>query len=215
MSIRKYQRLYDGTGPLLIEVLGMPASGKTTLLKRFQKEDPTVFDVNAALPQNHLLRQLYKLSCTIRQFFLNPASFLADTKRIAASRQRTINDFLSVYANWFLIQQMYHDRMRSLESSKIMFDQGLFQSLWSIIFSAGAALDIKGLLLNKYMPHIIFILEESDAILTERAQVRNAAERMDYQNPDHVGRGNEALSLLTGYLTYFGYMACEDASTTD
>jgi len=124
---------------VVIEFLGLPGAGKTTLGKTLSKELSECSIKHAFhnygeypgfIPFNS--RRLYGLIWTLCN---SPLFFLLANKFIWKSNQKSFRDYLSVTLNFF---QKYHDQIKySNDHGNIhILDEGVLHAIWSIIYSS-------------------------------------------------------------------------------
>lgn len=184
----------------VIEVIGMPAVGKSTYCRELIRMNPTYIDANALLPENHTKRQMVKLYAVLSCLCHSPIGFIEDLSFIVHSRQDRIVNFFKVCSNWFLIRYMMR-KAASKPDTTFVFDQGTFQAVWSVLFSARSTnVDISGLLGRKPSPSLVIFLDEPDQVLKEREAHREKSIRLDYNNTEHVAAARASLSKIIDYL---------------
>jgi hypothetical protein len=192
------------------ELLGMPATGKSTFVQNLSKDKNRIKDVNDGLPKLNLYRQFFKFRCIILLFFYSPTSFFKDLLIIISSRQKSLKDLLLVLSNWYLVVFLYKKHSKNITTGTLcLFDQGIFQALWSISFSATKEYEIFKLVENKILPSRVYFLDANDSILIERALNRNVSIRLDYNNKDHIKQGRKALIQVKDSMIKLGYVPLE------
>ena len=187
-----------------VEIYGMPASGKTSLVQKMMEDNELIVDINKELPKPALSRQVYKIKGIFSYFLSSPVMFINDFIIILLSRQKSIKDLLIVSSNWFLILYMYRKNKYD-EKNIIMWDQGLFQALWSINFSSRKKLNMTSLLKNKILPKIVYFIDAEDYVLIDRALNRGTFIRLDYNNKNQIIKARESLSLVFEQMKNVGY----------
>ena len=187
-----------------VEIYGMPASGKTSLVQKMMEDNELIVDINKELPKPALSRQVYKIKGIFSYFLSSPVMFINDFIIILLSRQKSIKDLLIVSSIWFLILYMYRKNKYD-EKNIIMWDQGLFQALWSINFSSRKKLNMTSLLKNKILPKIVYFIDAEDYVLIDRALNRGTFIRLDYNNKNQIIKARESLSLVFEQMKNVGY----------
>ncbi|MDN6731750.1 MAG: AAA family ATPase [Atopostipes suicloacalis] len=186
-----------------IEVIGMPASGKTTLVKQLVNEKTKCINVNEHLPKGTIQRQLRKIKCGLLLFIDSPNGFIRDTKIIIASKQDSKINLYSVLSNWYLIS--YQNRNCSVDKNEYIWDQGLFQAIWSIYYSALNEFDYLGLLKDKKLPHTIFLTDINNEELILRSHQRQDSNRLNYDDKEKIVKGRTALARTLQVMEQVGY----------
>lgn len=198
MSITVYQSAYQI--PNIIEVIGMPAVGKSTYCQKIVAKNSSYVDSNALLPENHFIRQIYKLGSILSMCFRHPIAFFKSIWLIRKTKQKSIIDFLKVSSNWCLMWKM-SDRACSKQGKVFVFDQGIYQGLWSILFSCKTeSSSIMQLLEYVKKPAIVVLLDDEDKVLKERENKREKSIRLDYSNEEDIQKGRKALSTVKEYI---------------
>lgn len=202
MYILKSQKYYSEDN--YIEVIGMPASGKSTLVREMIDKYPSAVNVNERLPKGNLKRQMKKLIYIFFLFLKSPKVFVKDTKIIISSEQRSFKDLYAVLSNWHLIvyQSTYYGKSMN---SKYIWDQGLFQAIWSIYYSGLKDFDYMELMVNKILPLKIYFTDADDKELIRRANARGTNIRLNYNNKDDIERGRYALDKTIQTIKHIGY----------
>ena len=202
MYILKSQKYYSEDN--YIEVIGMPASGKSTLVREMIDKYPSAVNVNERLPKGNLKRQMKKLIYIFFLFLKSPKVFVKDTKIIISSEQRSFKDLYAVLSNWHLIvyQSIYYGKSMN---SKYIWDQGLFQAIWSIYYSGLKDFDYMELMVNKILPLKIYFTDADDKELIRRANARGTNIRLNYNNKDDIERGRYALDKTIQTIKHIGY----------
>lgn len=202
MYILKSQKYYSEKK--YVEIIGMPASGKSTLVREMIDKNLSSVNVNERLPKGKLKRQMKKFLYIIFLFFKSPKVFFKDTKIIISSKQRSFKDLYAVLSNWHLIvyQSTYY---RKSTKDKYIWDQGIFQAIWSIYYSGLNDFDYMELMVNKILPLKIYFVDADDKELIRRANSRGTNIRLDYNHVDGIERGRCALDKTIQALKDIGY----------
>jgi shikimate kinase len=126
--------------PVFIEFLGLPGSGKTTLShhaaeilreKGITVLEPTYLINNEVRTiQRYLIKSWYsiKLAC------LQPAWALNWLRFIVQSKQKTLQDFISMIVNCLYILEIY--RHHGEHHDICFLDQGIYQALLSLSYNS-------------------------------------------------------------------------------
>lgn len=192
------------------EVLGMPSSGKTTLVGNMKKNNPGVIDVNARLPNGRFGRQASKLLYMALLFLRSPRAFIRDTKIILSSGQKSAKDLYSVLSNWHLNVHLYS--LKDDVDNLHIWDQGLFQAVWSIYFCGSKEFDAISLFEDKLLPGKVHFADARDDELIARSRNRNRRMRLNYLNPDELEKGRYALKKTIRVMEEIGYIEKKDST---
>jgi broad-specificity NMP kinase len=204
----KFQKVFSNNKAIWIEMLGLPASGKSTLVDKFLINNKAIVNINKLLPENHFFRQVYKAISLFIYFINSPKIFLNDILEILHSRQQSTRDLLAVTSNWFLIQCLVQ-KYNTASKNAIIFDQGLFQSIWSIMISSNSKINIYKLLYRKELPDIVYVLDEESDVLIKRINERKYLMRMNFYSKENFIKGTNALNLIIDNLFLLGYVRSE------
>ena len=206
MHLMQYRINYNDSKSIVrdIEFIGMPAVGKTTLMRKIVSLENNYFDMNLFIPQNHLTRQFFKLGSILLCFLTMPRISFRDTGVIIRSKQRCITDFMNVLSNWFMIQRLILFRKKKNDYI-YLWDQAIFQGIWSILFSSQRKVVIKDLLYQKKLPEIIVFKDIENSFLIENAKKRNSLMRLDYTNKEEIQRARKALEQVLELISELGY----------
>lgn len=202
----KYRKSSSNISSTYIEFLGMPAAGKSTLLFDLEKKETgSIINVNKSFTQKKPLERKFIKFKSISSFVINnPTESLKDFKIITFSGQRSVKDYLVVLSNWFFILSSYRECNNVIEK-KCIWDQGLFQALWSISFSSTKTYSLNSLISNKDLPSKVYFIDEIDTVLLERSKRRNDNTRLDYEDKTAVKKGREEMKGILTLLTDMGY----------
>ncbi|PTQ86020.1 hypothetical protein C8U37_102123 [Trichococcus patagoniensis] len=193
-----------------VEVLGMPSSGKTTLVGNMKKNDPGSIDVNASLPKSKFGRQAIKLLYMAQLFMRSPRAFVRDTKIILSSGQKNTKDLYSVLSNWHLNARLY--ALKNDADHLYIWDQGLFQAVWSIYFCGSKEFDAIELFENKLLPGKVHFADASDAELVRRSRNRSRRMRLNYLNQGELEKGRYALEKTMHLIEEIGYIEKQEST---
>lgn len=202
MFILKSQKYYNLDN--YIEIIGMPASGKSFLIKQMMIGDPKIINMNNQLPSSKFFRQFTKLVYIFKLFLKFPRMFIKDTRIIISTRQKSTKDLYAVLSNWHLIVYMY---LTNSENDEVVYawDQGLFQAIWSIYFTSQIEFDGYDLVKDKKLPNIIYLTDANDEELLKREKLRKKTIRLNYASRDHLSSGRKALEKTIELIEKLGY----------
>jgi broad-specificity NMP kinase len=175
--------------PLSAEFFGMPGVGKSTLCKRVAE-----IICERGIPIEHRTYDLShhrtrserigaKLPQVIKEVFTNPTYAIVSTRAIFSTKQKSAVDLARVLFNWLFISS-------SLQSEGSffgirLFDQGIFQALWSIGLRANRAdsAALESLCNLMPMPTVAVVVEANLQALDHRLKSR---ERHDSRIERHL-----------------------------
>jgi thymidylate kinase len=122
-----------------VEFFGMPGVGKSTLSNRISK---LLSNNNIAVEQKAYLlshqmsrvnRVFFKVLYVLKELLLHPSYAFISIKTIFQTQQKSTTDLIKVVFNWFFVSSLI--RSNRNHSGVRLFDEGIFQALWSIGFS--------------------------------------------------------------------------------
>jgi energy-coupling factor transporter ATP-binding protein EcfA2 len=126
--------------PLFIEFLGLPGSGKTTLSHHaaeiLREKGTTVLEPTYLINNETktIQRYLIKSWYSTKLVWLRPVWVLNWFRFIVQSRQKTLQDFMSMIVNCFYILEIY--RHHSRHNDICFLDQGICQALLSLSYNS-------------------------------------------------------------------------------
>ncbi len=164
----------------VVELVGLPGVGKTTLvaetLRQLRAER-----VSARAGTHRADTRLRKAAAVAALSAQRPGYVMVSTRAVTASRQRTAYDYAKVLHNWLNVTAQV-DRARR-EAAVTLFDQGPYQALWTIGYSAGALdLDSFAARLGQRMPSpdlLVLVEADADTVLARLAARGTRASRLD------------------------------------
>lgn len=201
MHILKSQKYYSREN--YIEVIGMPASGKSTLVKKLYFDEDKYYDVNSNLPKNKYIRLIIRIIYSILAILYSPKEALKDIRVIISSKQKTKKDLIIVTVNWLFI--IYACNYRKNKNILWVWDQGIFQAIWSIAFSSQKEVEYIQLLKNKNLPQKVHFTDADDETLRRRAAGRKVFIRLDYRNNEDVIQARKSLGIVLDLLERCNY----------
>ncbi|MGC5327276.1 hypothetical protein [Brevibacillus sp. SYSU BS000544] len=167
----------SGVQGLVIEFLGLPGAGKTTLTTKLT---PLLQELGIAIHEPSFKRRngksgkriLVKLHMVITELIFHFRFTLLSICYILMSKQTSWRDTFTTCFNWLFCAGII--RQNSLHTKPILLDQGIFQALWSIRYSCLYEPVSLELLLNSLicMPFIVVVLNTDPTIIRKRLHER-------------------------------------------
>ena len=146
--------MINSKNSLIVEFVGLPGSGKTTLAQRVTERIKTN-GYSAIVPtfQHHYIT---RYTYAFLFFFRNPISNTKIISSILKSKQRSINDFRAVVINLFYKCEI-HYRCSTINGVHIL-EEGIIHALFSILYSSKNQDVLKHLMRDTLYPfHLDFI----------------------------------------------------------
>jgi hypothetical protein len=193
---------------MVVEFLGLPGVGKTAVSKRtaeyLAQWGLTVFEPVRALSDrsgvgSSLRGYRGKSLLVARELLAHPAHSFRSIRAIGATAQPSLPVLLMIVANWL----MQCSLLRSCRRTRgvHLFDEGIFQGLWSIglegrpgaVHGVGAALHSA-----LEMPDVVAVVEADLGTVSQRLQGRNGHESRADRQWSEDGRAIADASMLMG-----------------
>lgn len=158
----------------LVEMVGLPASGKTTLCYRIkdilnQRGIPTNYPPCGLPKTNSCLFEKLRKGISIIPFVLANPGYIFRSARIILSRKDKNKTYTHRYLNAWLFASYLNQRYRRLREVTL-FCQSLFQVLWSIGFGSrdGYLLNLPSSFLKSIRVADMVVIVEADLATIER-----------------------------------------------
>ncbi|MDG5815539.1 hypothetical protein QA601_10640 [Chitinispirillales bacterium ANBcel5] len=158
-----------------IEFLGLPGTGKTTLVKeicnRVNDSENSLHFTNALehyTNSGRHKRLFIKTYSVINEILTDPRKFFREFRIIYDSVQLSIKDFFIVLLNFSFISHILRKN-----KGHILLDQGLYQAVWSINISAKKYVPIKTIIPPTLKPDLVFYICANDHIINKRIENRD------------------------------------------
>jgi thymidylate kinase len=125
-----------------VEFLGLPGAGKSGVSRRVAEiltsGGHSVVDTNYELTHRTgaWTRRLLKTGTILRELAFHPVYAARSARAIAGTKQRTASDLSGAVANWLFVSGLLRGRGR--DRAIHLLDEGIFQALWSVGFSAAS-----------------------------------------------------------------------------
>ena len=177
----KAQAVGTLNGPIFVEFIGLPGSGKSTLSRRVAQalRGRGVAVTEATYWLDHVVhkhvRQFVKVFLALSNVLTNPRLTLYCLDDIRRTRQRTALDFLMTFLNFTYVSQTI--KILSRIPGVHLLDQGLFQAMWSIGYSSSvgeSVLELCGRTLRLALPArlVTVVVHASMDTVAERLAMR-------------------------------------------
>lgn len=161
---------------MIIEFFGAPGSGKTTISKKLT----SLIKNDTILPSNVFLKKIFKFFLFIKYIILHP-SVIKIYNIIKKSEQASKIEVFKLFFNHIYIISLYNEIPKN---RLVIVDQGLVQSLWSILLKAdNKIIDYESLLPNITNEIIyVFVKAEKDTISCrlKKREGKNSRIEQDY-----------------------------------
>lgn len=198
---------------ITVEFFGPPAAGKSTLARavatRLEARDVAVRQPSAAIAHGAgrgprtARKTVRKIRLAAGELLARPAASLRALRELVATRQRTTVVLLRMAFHWLLMTALLR---RPTPAARVrLFDQGLFQALWSIALEAGRQ-DLEHRLPRLLdrdvpLPDVVVVLDAAPETLRRRLEARSGHEsRLDLwsrRDPGLLPRGQTLIPRLT------------------
>ena len=189
---------------MVIEFIGLPGAGKTTLCQQvaeiLSKHDIAVRQTSygSARRSSKMGRTLSKSCHFLGAFILNHKHTILSAADIARTKQKSPIDYLKVTFNWIIASFFVQRNHCALEIT--LMDQGVFQALWSIGFSAqdeAWASTMSGRVSLMSIPDIVVVVEASPRTIEGRLRAhRSHISRLEAELQTGSALWARSISLL-------------------
>ena len=195
--------------PAVIEFVGLPGAGKSVLSVKvaalLRARGLDVAEPTHVL--NHRVgsarRRVTRVAVALRQIAVSPARSCAGARAIAATAQHRHRDFLKSLTAWLLAL----DTIGRTRAAVTILDQGLFQALWSIQWSAERETTRIAALAARALPPSmgVVIVETDPHVVRRRLAGRDApASRLERHDDgdEALARGSDALERTRALIVH-------------
>jgi hypothetical protein len=164
---------------VLVEFLGLPGAGKSTVARRVRKSleqrGIPVNDSACALlnREDRIGRSLVKLAYVVNGFVNYPRYTVLSANSVLRTEQRSVADLAKTLFNWLFVSSLVRDYGN--RAGVCLLDEGIFQALWSIGFSAkkdSTARMLEVLLGLIPFPTAVVAIESSLTVIERRLSTR-------------------------------------------
>ncbi len=192
------------THGVAVEFLGLPGVGKSSLSRcvaeildreRLPVAEPTYRLDHGPSPLERAMRKSWHVA---REIVAHPGYAAQSAAALRTTRQESAALLCTMTFNWLLVSALMRRARRS--SGVTLFDQGIFQALWSIgLGSAAGAIRGMGRVLEGSAPtaDAVIVLEASTERVARRlAERRGRDSRADRWAADDAARFSRSVALL-------------------
>lgn len=164
--------------PIIIEFLGSPGVGKTTLAHMLYKKYSKSVNVKLIKTSKNRFKRFFIKSFLFGSYFvIHPIQAFNIMKVIKSTSQSSTKDLMKMIFNHIYLMGLYNTFQ-----NKVIIDQGLAQSIWSIQLTAQNRLTNLEILLPKHNGNIVYIYidapyEEIRKRLDSRNEVNSRVEK--------------------------------------
>ena len=184
---------------LSVEFFGMPGVGKSVLsgkVAQILSTNEIPVEQTAYLMSHQMSRfkrAFIKLLHVIKELLLHPRYAFLSIKTILQTQQKTPLDLIKVIFNWLFVSSLI--RNKRYYNGVSLFDEGIFQALWSIGISGkdGTLRIMSPLFSTMPIPNIVVVPQASFATVKSRMDGR---ERHD----SRLEKESTELLEFAGYL---------------
>ncbi|GAA0469154.1 hypothetical protein [Alkalibacillus silvisoli] len=124
---------------MIIELIGLPASGKTTLAKemykRLGKNNSVIFPLNSLNEKSWLVRNIYKSISVTLYCITHLRTFFTVISKIHKSRLISFFDNFRLAFNILFVLSL-RDKYRK-HNKIIIFDEGILHYIWAVSVNSG------------------------------------------------------------------------------
>ena len=188
----------------IVEFIGLPGVGKSTVSNRvaallrqrgISVNEPSKIELFKYRRYKRIIRKGIFIA---REVIFNPKGGWLSARIIISTKQKSIKDFIKVFLNWVYVSSM---RKSCIEVYGVhLFDQGIFQALWSIGLGA-MVVDFPSLtkiLFNSLeVTHVVVILNAGQDTIEKRLTKRTISNtRLEKWHLDDGRIIKKASSLL-------------------
>ena len=193
--------------PTVIELVGLPGVGKSTITKQATQSLTNHYAVSTPTYSHENTSAVYriptKLSFGLSSSILHPTTTHKLLNVIHESNQQTLADMTKTSFNITYVLGLLANARQS-NHDIVLFDQGFYQALWSIAYSAQTRLDITNtadLLPPQLRPDIVYVITASEQEIQRRVTQREKTDTRYDPNSRQADRGTQLMSSLQEYLT--------------
>ncbi len=194
-----------------MEFFGLPGVGKSALSNRiseilFEEYELSVKQgaYNLSHKMGRFRRMLIKLYYVMKELIFHPHYTFASVRAIVKTQQRTIKDLIKVILNWLFVSSLLRSSRNSFGVQ--IFDEGIFQALWSIGFSGNdeSLTIMQSVLTMAPLPDILVIPEaNSDIIATRMSGRQRHDSRLEKGSDEMLHYANSLFKKIKMILVLF------------
>jgi adenylate kinase family enzyme len=172
-----------GVYVMIVEFIGLPASGKSTLVKHlltnYANTNLVIYNPFLEIySQSWLKRNVIKAKEISVFSFWNTTIVFKLVKVIIASEQRSFKDFIRVLFNFLYFFVLYGKYSKS--NDIILFDEGYLHNIWAVIYSSkNKQVVLDNVFAFDITPNILIKVECSNEVILERLLQRKSNTRIE------------------------------------
>lgn len=195
-------------GNIVVEFVGPPAAGKTTLSKAVGQElKKTGYNVH--LPATKIAehstfkRIVTKVPIAIQWFVSKPTTTVPNTFFILRSNQKDFRNYTKLVLNWHLVCGL-HSRSNA---EVTLLDQGVFQALWAIGYESELGWEeaIRCVEVpESAIPDIVVVVKTDEHVLADRLGPSHESKaRVSRSNQENIRRAIQGANLVSDLLNEY------------
>lgn len=163
--------------PLIVEFAGLPGAGKTALSRavahRLRQRGIPVIETGVCFPNTSSIVRARKTLRVLTEILRRPGYAHRCARAVWGSRQRSVLDAIKTLHNWLFVSRLMRETRAG--DCVLLLDQGLYQALWSIGYSArnGHLSTMAAALSDGFArPNLVVIVETSPETAAHRLTTR-------------------------------------------
>lgn len=198
---------------MIVEFIGLPASGKSTLAKelfeyRSLKDRKVIYPLNSLYSQSWFQRNLIKFKSVFRYLIINKKESLNILKVLIKSDQKFHIDVYKLWFNWMFINHFY--RKYSGNENVVIIDEGFLHTIWNAIVGANNKTVIEEYIEPKHC--LLIYVEVNKNELLSRNSIRNVKNNRRYK---FNRRHKLILENIDNFNKYINKMICGISNRKD
>ncbi|MEC1719112.1 hypothetical protein [Schinkia azotoformans] len=173
---------------MIVEFIGLPASGKTTIAKHIHLQD-SIGNKKVKYPLYNIYkyswfkRNLFKSLSVLKYIVVNPYKSFKLYMAIFKTNQSSWADLIKVYFNYIFLIVNYL-KYKNCDDI-ILFDEGFLHNMWAILYASNNksdSIDLKEFIVNGCLPNIVIKVDCNAEIIIERLFSRNSNTRIEKED---------------------------------
>jgi thymidylate kinase len=174
---------YGGAYKVIVEFIGLPGSGKSTVAKSIF-EEKQIKKLHITYPLYNLYnkgwvqRNLIKFVLVINYFIFNFFYSLDVIKLIKSTKQNSTKNIIKLSFN-FLFFLSVHKKYKESKDI-VLFDEGLLHNVWAILYEATSKnIDYNKFILDSCLPNVVVYVECDIQTNIDRLLLRKSNTRIE------------------------------------